>query len=62
MTKLYSIEYQHLGGQRAKQTSSIFQLYLWLDEAIEDRNIVDGSINLYTTTRKDKNNENSTSK
>jgi len=56
--KLYSIEYDHISGRKAKQTTSILTLSLWIDEAIADEYIVDGSINLFTTIRPDKKDDN----
>ena len=53
MIKIYSIEYQHLGGYRAKQTPDINQLSDWLEQALMDQYVSRETIKLYTTERKE---------
>jgi hypothetical protein len=53
MIKLYSIEYSHISGPRAKQTTDINQLSDWLEQALMDQYVSRETIKLYTTERKE---------
>lgn len=51
--KVYSIEYSHIGGIRSKQTTSISQLFEWLEEALNDVYVVNEGIILTTEIKND---------
>lgn len=52
MAKKYTIDYTHTTGTRSKQTTSITQLFEWLETALNDRHIVESSIVINTEEKK----------
>ncbi len=52
MSKSYNISYSHIGGERDKTTSDPNKLLLWLEEAINDEYVMQGSIIISTEEKK----------
>ncbi len=52
MAKKYNISYSHIGGERDKTTIDPNKLLLWLEEAINDEYVVQGSITINTEDKK----------
>lgn len=48
----YTIEYDFHGGKRSKTTDNIFQLSQWLEEAMNDKQLTPGTIEINTEEKK----------
>lgn len=48
MKKLYSISYQHIGGERHLQTTDITKIAEWIFNATEDEYVIQSSIVIET--------------